>query len=161
MFSFAKGLSFWQSMKRTSLVLPHLLIAALILLWVRDARAWDGFGHMQIAEIAWTGLDAPTRARVGQLLKLNPQYAQWTAGVPAGEQDHIAFVTNTLKFGLYSSGAFDEKGIKGCLAKVLFTADIDTVKAALKGHSDVSRHNLSLALSGEPSRIRTLLINRV
>jgi S1/P1 Nuclease len=79
-------------MKQTSFVFPRLLIAALPLLWAGDARAWDGFGHMQIAEIAWTSLDAPTKARAGELLKLNPQYAHWIAGIAAGEQDHIAFV---------------------------------------------------------------------
>jgi S1/P1 Nuclease len=87
MASIAKGISFWRAAGRTSLVL-----AALTLLHTAEARAWDGFGHMQIAEIAWTSLDAATRARVGQLLKLNPQYAHWIAGVPAGEEDHIAFV---------------------------------------------------------------------
>jgi predicted Rossmann-fold nucleotide-binding protein len=69
-------------------------------------------------------------------------------------------VTNTLKFGLASSGAFDEKGIKACLDKVHFTADIAAIKTALKGHSEISQRNLFLALSGEPTRIRSLRINR-
>lgn len=87
MFSLGKSFSFWQYAKQTSFV-----VAALIFLWAEHARAWDGFGHMQIAEIAWTSLDAPTKARAGQLLKLNPQYVQWTADVTSSEQDHIAFV---------------------------------------------------------------------
>lgn len=70
-------------------------------------------------------------------------------------------VPNTLKFGLTSGGAFNEEGVNACLAKLHFTADIDAIKAALKGHSEISRRNLSLALAGEPSRIPTLLINRV
>jgi hypothetical protein len=92
MSSIAKGLSFGGITRRTALALPPVMIAVLTFLSVEEARAWDGFGHMQIAEIAWTSLDAPLRTRVAELLKLNPQYGHWTAGVAANEQDHIAFV---------------------------------------------------------------------
>ena len=48
---------------------------------------------MMVAAIAWRDLDAAHRARVAQLLKLNPDYAQWTVGVSGGERDEVAFVS--------------------------------------------------------------------
>jgi hypothetical protein len=55
--------------------------------------AWDDEGHMMVAAIAWRYLDDAHRGRVAQLLKLNPDYQQWTAGVAPNEQDEVAFVT--------------------------------------------------------------------
>jgi hypothetical protein len=54
--------------------------------------AWDDEGHMMVAAIAWRDLDAAHRARIVQLLKLNPDYAQWTAGVAGSERGEVAFV---------------------------------------------------------------------
>jgi hypothetical protein len=42
---------------------------------------WDG-GHMQIAYVAYKHLDAAVKDKVDALLKLNPDYAKWTAGTP-------------------------------------------------------------------------------
>ena len=46
--------------------------------------AWNADGHMIVAWIAYQHLTPPTRARVGALLQLNPQYKIWIAGLPAG-----------------------------------------------------------------------------
>src|SRR5579872_429681 len=54
--------------------------------------AWDGEGHMQVAEIAWQHLTAASRTRVATLLKLNPQYQSWIANVPAAKRNQVAFV---------------------------------------------------------------------
>ena len=56
------------------------------------ARAWNAHGHMLIAAIAWEELTPKVRARVGELLKLNPDYATWTQGTPEAERTHIAFL---------------------------------------------------------------------
>jgi hypothetical protein len=61
-------------------------IAAAVFVWVLlslPALAWDGFGHMEVAEIAWKGLDAPVRDKAAALLKLNPNYDDWTKDLPA------------------------------------------------------------------------------
>lgn len=42
---------------------------------------WDG-GHMQIAYVAYEKLDAPVKEKVDALLRLNKDYAKWTAGAP-------------------------------------------------------------------------------
>ncbi len=67
-------------------------ILATALLSTSSAWAWDGDGHMQVAEIAWKHLTAASRARVSNLLKLNPNYAAWIAHVPAAKRRQVAFV---------------------------------------------------------------------
>jgi len=67
--------------------------AVAIAMYASSAVAWDGEGHMMVAAIAWKHLNDTSRARVAQLLKLNPSYGTWIAGAPADQQDQIAFVT--------------------------------------------------------------------
>jgi hypothetical protein len=58
-----------------------LITALLVLALVSSpARAWWDAGHMQIAYLAYKRLDAPVRDKVDALLKLNNDYAKWTAG---------------------------------------------------------------------------------
>jgi hypothetical protein len=67
-------------------------ILAAVLLSTSSVWAWDGEGHMQVAEVAWKHLTAASRARVSQLLLLNPNYPTWIANVPAAKQKQVAFV---------------------------------------------------------------------
>lgn len=51
----------------------------------QPAFAWNSFGHMVVASIAYRNLDPQTQARVNSLLMLNPYYAtQWAAMIPPG-----------------------------------------------------------------------------
>jgi hypothetical protein len=55
--------------------------------------AWDPFGHRMIAASAWEQIrDKAVRKRIGALLRLNPRYGDWVAGVPAGDRDRVAFI---------------------------------------------------------------------
>jgi hypothetical protein len=47
-----------------------------------QALAWWDEGHMQIAYVAYQRLDAPVKDKVDALLKLNGDYALWSAGAP-------------------------------------------------------------------------------
>src|SRR5229473_715212 len=67
-------------------------ILAAVLLSTSSVWAWDRDGHMQVAEIAWKHLTAASRARVSELLKLNPNYHNWIAKVPAAKRKQVAFV---------------------------------------------------------------------
>ena len=42
--------------------------------------------------VAHDKLDPAVRARIGALLKLNPDYWVWIQGVPADEQERAAFI---------------------------------------------------------------------
>ena len=52
------------------------ILALAVALAATPARAWNDHGHMLVAAIAWDQLTPATRARVGQLLALNP----WPVG---------------------------------------------------------------------------------
>jgi hypothetical protein len=84
-----------KPVKRQAAYLTAIVAALGIVLAVCSARvwAWDDEGHMMVAAIAWKYLDDAHRARVGQLLKLNPDYEQWTAGVAPSERAEVAFVS--------------------------------------------------------------------
>ena len=47
------------------------------------ASAWNDFGHMVVADIAYRRLQPKTRARISTLLKLNPSYELWSKELSA------------------------------------------------------------------------------
>ena len=57
-----------------------------------DAWAWLGGGHMQIAAAAYERLTPAAHEKVDALIKLNPEYANWIAGIPAAKAAQYAFV---------------------------------------------------------------------
>jgi hypothetical protein len=56
------------------------------------AFAWWDQGHMAIAALAYEQLDPAVRATVDRLIKLNPEYAKWTADLPEDQKAEAAFV---------------------------------------------------------------------
>lgn len=70
----------------------YLIGAALALALAAPAAGWNARGHMMVAAKAWETLTPQSRAAAGRLLRLNPMYARWTAGVPAAQRDKFAFV---------------------------------------------------------------------
>jgi S1/P1 Nuclease len=58
-----------------------LPVVVLMLLPVPACAWWDE-GHMQIAYLAYKHLDPAVQDRADALLRLNPDYASWTAGAP-------------------------------------------------------------------------------
>ncbi|MBX9689360.1 MAG: S1/P1 nuclease [Candidatus Obscuribacterales bacterium] len=55
----------------------------LQLFFSQASIAWNDFGHMSVAYIAYKNLNEKTRERVDKLLKLNPMYAYWNEQIPA------------------------------------------------------------------------------
>jgi len=74
---------------------PVLTIIAILCL-TTNAVAWNELGHMIVAASAYDQLTPEVRQKVAVLLKLNPKYATWVAGVPAKEEDRIAFMRASL-----------------------------------------------------------------
>jgi hypothetical protein len=64
----------------------------LTLCFAGTAAAWDSFGHMMVASIAYGKLTPAVRKKVVPLLKLNPDYPTWIKGVAKANQNKIAFV---------------------------------------------------------------------
>jgi hypothetical protein len=69
-----------------------LFAAALTAGAPRAAHAWDDFGHMEVAAVAYKSLTPKTRTRVAALLKLNPSYANWIVGAKAADRDRAALL---------------------------------------------------------------------
>jgi hypothetical protein len=69
---------------------PWLLF--LTLAFTRTASAWNSFGHMMIAAVAYEQLTPAARSRVAQLLPLNPDYPRWISHTAKEERDELAFV---------------------------------------------------------------------
>lgn len=65
---------------------------AMMMLAGSQARAWDDFGHMQVAAAAYKNLFAKTKARADALLQLNPHYRDWIVGAKRGDQPRVAFL---------------------------------------------------------------------
>ena len=68
------------------------LAVAITVTLAGPARAWDDFGHMQVAAAAYQRLAAKTRTRVDALLKLNPHYNDWVVGAKKRDQPRVAFL---------------------------------------------------------------------
>ena len=59
---------------------------------VPPALAWWDQGHMEIAALAYGQLDPAVRETVDRLIQLNPEYSEWTAGLPDDQKAKAAFV---------------------------------------------------------------------
>lgn len=68
-----------------------LLLVSLMLGLAPRVHAWDDFGHMQVAAVAFEKLSARSKARASQLLKQNPSYPYWIVGVKKSGVDRAAF----------------------------------------------------------------------
>ena len=76
------------------LVWISLLVAILL---PARALAWNDFGHMTVAYIAYQKLTPEARARANALIKLNPYYGKWAAAVPAElDKDMVIFLFASL-----------------------------------------------------------------
>lgn len=69
-------------MKRVHRALAFVLL--YVLTFNTPLFGWGSIGHMAVAYIAYQRLTPATKSRVRALLKLNPDYSNWVAKVPAG-----------------------------------------------------------------------------
>jgi len=67
-------------------------VGILLAISATPAFAWWGGGHMQIAAVAYAALEPDVRQKVDGLIALNPDYPNWTSGVPDAEKAEAAFV---------------------------------------------------------------------
>jgi|GEM_PF-195479 len=80
--------SLQKSFARCTLLLGSL---ALLGLAAPGARAWNGTGHMTVADIAYDNLTPKTRAAIDALLARHRDYALWVSQMPAGYTDRARF----------------------------------------------------------------------
>jgi len=62
--------------------------------------AWGPIGHMTVGYVAYQNLTPAAKTRVRDLLKLNPEYANWEKAVPTGsspdDHDRMVFMIATI-----------------------------------------------------------------
>lgn len=78
---------------RKTLTRCVLLLGSLALLGFAAPRsqAWNGTGHMTVADIAYDNLTPKTKAGVNALLARHRDYALWISQMPAGYTDRARF----------------------------------------------------------------------
>jgi hypothetical protein len=67
------------------------LLALLCLLSDR-ALAWNDYGHMTVAAVAYDRLTPQVQQKASALLKLNPKYQTWVAAAQGQNADKVAFM---------------------------------------------------------------------
>src|SRR5262249_33148206 len=78
---------------RTKESMKHVLFALLLLISpATSVLAWNHFGHLTIAAIAYDHLTPKARTRIDALLQLNPSYSKWVAGIAAQDKRKVAFM---------------------------------------------------------------------
>jgi hypothetical protein len=64
----------------------------LIICLTTEVNAWNDFGHTTIGAIAYDHLAPKVRTDVDALLRLNPSYQEWVAGIPEQDKGKVAFM---------------------------------------------------------------------
>jgi hypothetical protein len=65
----------------------HIALLLAVLATAAPVHAWNSFGHMEVAYLAYQKLTPATKARVWTLLQLNPDFPTWESTIPAGTTD--------------------------------------------------------------------------
>ncbi len=68
-------------------LIPALTIALLLFSSAGKAFAWNAYGHMVVASVAYRHLQPSTKARVMQLLRLNPYFESWKKEIGSLPED--------------------------------------------------------------------------
>jgi hypothetical protein len=64
-----------------------LAVGLCLVLLSTSSSAWNSFGHMTVAYVAYQHLTVKSKKRVTTLLKINPLYKKWLTMVPPGTSD--------------------------------------------------------------------------
>lgn len=67
-------------------------VILLLISGASPAAAWWDEGHMQIAAAAYERLSPDIREKADALIRLNPEYPNWTAGVPDRLKAQYSFI---------------------------------------------------------------------
>jgi hypothetical protein len=93
-------------------ILPIFFFLVIASSAAEPAFAWNDRGHMTVAYIAYTHLNAKTRDRVDALLKLNPSYNDWLSMIDKEVPSASQTDKNLLVFMLAATWADKIKGDK-------------------------------------------------
>jgi hypothetical protein len=104
-------------------------VVAMSVLLGSTANAWDDFGHMEVAAVAFSKLNAKAKKKVAALLKLNPRYSNWIVGAKKTDQDRVAF----LRAATWADSIKSDPGYKD-------DKQTDPTASQNIGYADVFKH---------------------
>src|SRR5258708_868497 len=85
-----------QPLRKARSYVLRACVLTFCLVWPTVLVGWGSIGHLPVAYVASQKLPPATKARVRDLIKLNPEYAAWDKQVPAGasadEHDQMIFM---------------------------------------------------------------------
>ena len=146
-------------MKKNTAILFGL--AATLSLVSTSAFAWNDHGHMTVAEIAFARLTPTAKANAVALLKLNPQYAIWTEGIPENQQAETAFVfAATWPDAIKRDAGYQDDGTDGGDRPPLSGAGAAAAKQNI-GYGDHLRHKYWHFIDTPFSPDRTQLVQPI
>lgn len=93
-------------------ILPLFFLMITVASTAEPSFAWNDRGHMTVAYIAYTHLNAKARYRVDALLKLNPSYNDWLAIIDQQVPNASQSDKNLMVFMLAATWADKIKGDK-------------------------------------------------
>lgn len=116
-----------------------LMSSAAIVFFPFSLFGWGPIGHMTVAYVAYQQLSPAAKARVRELLKLNPDYANWEKQIPEGtaaeDRDQFLFMmAATWADDIKGEPQFSDDGTDGGN-----TPD-GAASAQNTGYSDLLRH---------------------
>jgi hypothetical protein len=118
----------------------RLLAVILCLLVSSPSFAWNSFGHMAVAWIAYQHLNPNTRVAVNKLIAKNPSYNTWKNSLPdnistADRDLYIFMLASTWPDQIKGDSSFHDDGTGGGN-----TPPADNSATANTGYSDKARH---------------------
>lgn len=116
-----------------------LVCVGLITLLPLPLFAWGAIGHMTVAYVAYQKLTPAVKARVRDLLKLNPDYDKWEKQIPQGtsaeDHDQIIFmIASVWADDIKGQSQYSDDGSGGGNTPGSATSAQNT------GYSDLLRH---------------------
>lgn len=120
-------------------VVRAILYSVLFALLPTALFGWGAIGHMAVANVAYQKLSPAAKVRARDLLKLNPDYANWEKQIPTGTsaEDHDRMI-----FVMASVWADDIKGEQQYSDDGTEGGNVPAGDASAKnvGYSDLLRH---------------------
>ena len=93
------------------------MLPTAICIWlVPSLHAWNDFGHMSVASVAYRQLDAAAQKRIIALLQLNPYFnSKWPAQIPSGataaeRDEYIVMLAATWPDAIKSDSQYHNDG---------------------------------------------------
>jgi S1/P1 Nuclease len=113
---------------------------------LRTAWAWDDFGHMTIAAVAWQDLSPAARVRASALLRLNPDYGGWVGAAAPDRRDVVAF----LKAATWADAIKHEAGFEDDAPSAAPAANLNVGYADHREHRSWHYVNTPFSPDGTP-----------